>query len=346
MRRLFAIFGLTALLLVFALPGSAQEPDSPLVGGRFYTQASGQPGLGFAVVDDASAAIYSAYVGYGGPEALGYPISRRFNSGGAITQVFQRATLQALSGGVRPLSVMDLLSTAGLDNWLAQNYSIPPVDPTIDPDAALAESPSHGAAYGWLGADFNGRVTSRVQDFSTVRTLRTQRSAIYESLADGSLFYAPAGEIARDAGIFPAAAFRAQTRAQAAAGEPAGGPGSPPAVGASDLPPPLYLAVVPAVKSPVSGELTKLTVRVTDLNGQPVAGAKVLVIVHYPLKPGDEEAYTVDGVFFGPETDSRGTSVVDVTIDPAVPAGVTCQFDVSAVYPPMVGKVTLDFTVG
>jgi hypothetical protein len=348
MRRLGAVLGLTLLLGgLFALPpASAQEPESPLLGGRFYTQGSTQTGLGFAVVDDEAAAMFGAYAAYGGPDYLGYPISRRFVSGGYVTQVFQNAVLQALPDGIRPLSVMDVLSSAGLDGWLATNHLIPPVDPAVDHLAALNEHPSLRDAYGWLGPDLNGRVTARAQDMGGVLALRTQRTAIYQSLVDGSIRYARAGEIAREAGIFPASAFQPQTRAQAAAGPTGPSAAPPPAAGVPDTPPPLYVAAVPAVRSPVSGETTRVTVRVSDVNGQPVAGAKVLVIVHYPLKPGEEEAYTVDGVFFGPETDARGISVVDVLIDPAVPAGVPSQLEASAVYPPSVGKVAIDFVVG
>ncbi|GIW06131.1 MAG: hypothetical protein KatS3mg060_0936 [Dehalococcoidia bacterium] len=348
MRRLIStVFGLTALVVALVTsPAAAQEADSPLLGGRFYTQGSSQSGLGFAVVDNDAAAMFSAYLAYGGPDYLGYPISRRFISGGYITQVFQNAVLQATPSGIRPLSVMDLLSTAGLDGWLATNHLIPPVDPAVDHAAALNEYASLRDAYGWLGPDLNGRVTARAQDMGGVLTLRTQRTAIYESLIDGTIRYARAGEIARDAGIFPSNAFQPQTRAQAAAGDPAPVAAPPATTDVPDNPPPLYVAAVPAVRSPVSGEVTKVTVRVTDVTGQPVAGAKVLVIVHYPLKPGDEEAYTVDGVFFGPETDARGTSVVDVQIDPAVPAGVPAQLEVSAVYPPSVGKVAVDFVIG
>jgi hypothetical protein len=348
MQRRSALFGLAAIVgaLIVGAPAAAQEPDSPLLGGRFYTQGSGQFGLGFAVVDDDAAAMFTIYSAYGGPDYLGYPISRRFISGGYLTQVFQNGVLQARPDGIRPLSVMDLLSSAGLDGWLAIHHLIPPLDPTVDHEAALSEYPSLHDAYGWLGPDLNGRVTARARDMGGVLTLRTQRTAIYQSLLDGSVRYARAGEIARDAGIFPASVFLPQTRAQAAVG--GSGPSSNlPAVSSSlDNPPPLYVTAVPAVRFPASGEVTRLTVRVSDVNGQPVAGAKVLVIVHYPLKPGDEEAYTVDGVFFGPETDTRGVSVVEVQIDPAVPAGVPAQFEVSAVYPPALGKAAIDFVIG
>ncbi|MCS6803177.1 MAG: hypothetical protein RMM58_14200 [Chloroflexota bacterium] len=344
--RLTLLGMLTILSAAVAAPLSAQEPDSPLLGGRFYTQGSPHVGLGFAVVDDEAAPLFSAYVAYGGPDYLGYPISRRFTSGGYVTQVFQNGVLQARPEGVRLLSVMDLLSSIGLDGWLATHHRIPPVDPTIDSEEALNEHPSLRDAYGWLGADLNGRVTARARDMGGVLTLRTQRTAIYQSLSDGTIFYARAGEIARDAGIFPASVFQPQTRAQAAGGGSLPGSSPPAASSSSDTPPPLYLTAVTATRSPASGATTKVTVRVSDASGQPVAGAKVLVIVNYPLKPGDEEAYTVDGIFFGPETDSRGVSVVDVLIDPAVPAGVPAQIAISAVYPPAIGKTTIDFVVG
>jgi hypothetical protein len=348
MRRLFSLLGAAALAgtTFLAAPALAQEPETPLLGGKFYSQTSGQPGLGFAVVDDSAAAMYSAYLAFGGPDYLGYPISRRFLSGGAVTQVFQRAALQVTPVGIRPLALLDIMSNAGLDGWLARTYQVPPSDPLVDPLAALEQSPTLKDAYYWFGPDLNGLPTAYPQVLGNVRTLRTQRSAIQESLSDGSITYLAVGEVAREAGIFPATAFQPQTRAQAASGSGTTTPATAPAAGGlPTTPPPLYVAASLETASPASGQATRVTVRVTDPTGQPVAGARVLVIVHYPLKPTLDEAYTIDGIFFGPETDRRGFSVVDIQLDPAVPPGVSCVLDISAIYPPAIGKTAVDFVL-
>src|SRR5262245_28984569 len=125
MRRLLPLLSIAAMLLTpLAVPGAhAQEGDVPLISGRFYTQAVGRPGLGFAVVDDEYAQFFSALAAFGGPEVIGYPISRRFVSGDLVTQVFQRQVMQMAPEGVVLLPTLDVLSSIGLDSWLAKNYS-------------------------------------------------------------------------------------------------------------------------------------------------------------------------------------------------------------------------------
>lgn len=349
MHRFFTVLGLALMLASISMVpnAAAQEPDTPLLSGRFYTQGSGKPGLGFAVTDDVNGAFYSTYLQLGGPSVIGYPVSQRFMSGGLATQVFERQVLQATPNGVDLLATFDLMSTAGLDPWLSANYAIPPLEPLLDPLSVLDTSPTLKAAYYNVpdAQTLNGLPTAPVTDFVTVRTLRTQRAAIYESLSDAAgATYASVGDIVREAGLFPATVFQPQTLAQAAAGSAPGGSNTPPESTAPEQAPPLQVAATPSDTQPVSGATLKLYVKVADSSGNPVSGAKVLVIVHYPLKTPDE-AYAVDGIFFGPETDYRGNTVIDIALDPAVPAGTAISYEVSAVYPPSIGKVDVDSTI-
>jgi len=105
-------------------------PDAPpeftVPGGRFYTQAGSGRG-GFAIVDDAEAAFWTAYQNFGGVEALGYPASQRFELNGFLYQATQASLLQRhpATGEVRLANVFDMLGAAGFDAWLDAYRQIP-----------------------------------------------------------------------------------------------------------------------------------------------------------------------------------------------------------------------------
>ncbi|MCZ7574715.1 MAG: endo-1,3-alpha-glucanase family glycosylhydrolase [Ardenticatenaceae bacterium] len=104
-------------------PGAAEWA---LPAGRFYTQTGGGQG-GFAVLDDAQARFWSEFRRLGGVQALGYPISRRFERDGFVVQAFQKAILQwrPAEGRVALINVFDELSRAGKDGALAERFQTP-----------------------------------------------------------------------------------------------------------------------------------------------------------------------------------------------------------------------------
>src|SRR5437870_5513776 len=77
-----SLFLAQALLVAAVRPASGETPaDYPVANGHFYTQANGKAGeggTGFAISDADDVPFWSEYQRMGGPDVLGYPISRRF----------------------------------------------------------------------------------------------------------------------------------------------------------------------------------------------------------------------------------------------------------------------------
>lgn len=112
----------------------AAPPDFDLPsGGHFFSQAGDNAELGYTVTDAEGSGFWTAFKALGGVDSLGYPTSHRFIYNNRVTQVFQRAVLQAGGPGdeadakatVEVLPVLDLLSAAGKDEWLETARSIP-----------------------------------------------------------------------------------------------------------------------------------------------------------------------------------------------------------------------------
>jgi hypothetical protein len=121
-------------------PGAAFADDRPadyaIENGRFYRQAAGaagQTGRGFRVTDDDGVPFWSELERLGGPDALGYPISRRFYLDGFLCQATQRAILQwrPAEARVELLNVMEYLSRLGADRQLAERRFVPPPAPPV-----------------------------------------------------------------------------------------------------------------------------------------------------------------------------------------------------------------------
>lgn len=105
--------------------------DYDIPRGHFYTQANGEPpgksSKGYAVVDDEAAAFWTEFKRLGGVDAVGYPISRRFNWDGFISQAMQKGILQ-WRPEVRQayfVNVFDEMSRRGLDGWLRAYRQVP-----------------------------------------------------------------------------------------------------------------------------------------------------------------------------------------------------------------------------
>jgi hypothetical protein len=79
------------------MPDPKLPADHEVPNGRFYSQTASRDGLtGFAVLDKDGVPFWGELRRLGGVEALGYPISRRFDLLGAAAQRFERGFLRWL----------------------------------------------------------------------------------------------------------------------------------------------------------------------------------------------------------------------------------------------------------
>lgn len=208
--------------------------DWPVAHGHHYTQASGFPAgsspMGFTIVDDSQAKLWTAFQTLGGVERLGYPASNRFMWSGFLTQVTQKAVLQwrPETGSVDFVNVFDDLGTAGKNEWLQTVRSVPPpvpanfdagMDwPTVVKHRAdlLRARPALASWYqGVPGAmDLYGLPMSPVVDAGPMYIVRLQRAVLQEwkvkePWADvGQVTVANGGDVAKEAAVFPFKAVR------------------------------------------------------------------------------------------------------------------------------------------
>ena len=246
---------LVTLLLVClnAAAATAQLRDEALadyqvVNGHYFTQAGGDPDgdAGFRITDENGVNLASEFERLGGVEALGYPISRRFEWDGFTTQATQKAVLQWQPQANRAalVNLLDAFSDAGLDSWLEQHAQVPRPQVLHDEFGLIFEeivtarltyldgfstlrrayfaTPDHPERY--------GLPTAPIADFGSVRVLRTQRAVLQEwqvwtdSPRPGEVTVLDVGTLAVEAGLVPAEA----TVALPASRTLARLPGSPP----------------------------------------------------------------------------------------------------------------------
>ena len=236
-RRLFGATLLSfALLLVFVGGVRANEPhdavpatcaaDFAIPDGWFFTQTGGD-GVGFAVQDDADASFWTAFQELGGIPVVGYPISERFQQHGFTVQAFQKLVLQWDPGADRAnaANTLDNLHQSGFDPWLESFRQVPahqalpedagqPFDViTANHLALLDANPDIRAEFlaapNWL-TRFGLPIA--YQDFGAVRVVRAQRVVLQQWTTDtpwaraGEVIFANSGDMAREAGLFPASA--------------------------------------------------------------------------------------------------------------------------------------------
>ena len=207
------------LLAVMVAPPSVDPLDFDVPGGHFYSQANGFNGAGatgFAVTDDDAAAFWSEFQRLGGVPRLGYPISTRFQYGGLITQAFQFAALQWRPdlGQAVTVAILDDLAQAGSDGWLERTRQVPPASAASQNGGLLDAYP---ALADFVQADpdplddFGAPVA--VKDYGSVVGVRLQRAALQLWTVDepwasaGTVTVANAGELAREAGLWPISAL-------------------------------------------------------------------------------------------------------------------------------------------
>ena len=181
--------------------------------------------MGYAIVDDAQARLWTAFQQLGGVSRLGYPVSQRFLWGGYVTQAMQKVVLQW-----RPekqdadfVNVFDDLTVAGKDDWLLTARSIPrPLPSSFDTGLTwpqvmkhrvdlLRSRPAIYARYQSASdpLDLYGLPTSQVVDAGPMYVVRLQRAVLQEWKVKepwanvGDVTVANGGDVAKDAGIFP-----------------------------------------------------------------------------------------------------------------------------------------------
>jgi hypothetical protein len=194
-------------------------------GGWFFSEAAGPGETGFAVIDDASAKMWTEFNRLGGVNAVGYPVSNRFLWSGFLCQAMQRVVFQWRPdiGQVYFANVFDLMSEAGKDDWLLSTRQTPKpfafneAGKTWDQIvslrlAALNANPAIKAAYNSVVGDpvtMNGLPTSHVSDMGDNYTIRAQRVVIQQWkvakpwAAANQVTFGLGGSIAKEAGLLP-----------------------------------------------------------------------------------------------------------------------------------------------
>ncbi|HEY2595528.1 MAG TPA: hypothetical protein VGK33_16675, partial [Chloroflexota bacterium] len=202
-------------------------------------------GLGYTVIDDGNANMYSEFTRLGGWQVLGYPASQRFMWHGLLSQVTQRAVLQwsPVTGQVDFANVLDLLHDEGQDAQLLRRQQIPPpldVDEAGMPyetiaanrlawldsrpaiKAAYCAAPGGGDPVQLWGLPTSPAVNMGAPGGGDVYVLRTQRAAFQEWVA-GASWAAPgqvtvvlAGDLAKEFDLLPASALAPQPPSQQA----------------------------------------------------------------------------------------------------------------------------------
>jgi hypothetical protein len=209
--------GLFVPLVVLPTNPALDQLDFPTADGHFYTQGNGFAGgggLGYSVLDDGDAPMWTEFQRQGGIPRLGYPVTNRFMYDGTVTQAFQNGALQwqADSGQSTLLNILDELHARGSDGWLDTTRQIPPPPPDGQPGDASMLSPWPGllATYGG-DPDLYGQPVS-VKDYGQLTSARFQRSTLYvwsqdqPSAAAGTVGGGNAGDLARAAGLWPTSA--------------------------------------------------------------------------------------------------------------------------------------------
>jgi hypothetical protein len=208
--------------------------DLPDGAGHFYKQANGQGGAGetgYAIAnagDVRDVRFWDEYRRLGGPEALGYPASRRFIWEGFTVQVLQKGVFQwrPETQRVAFVNVLDRLHEFGKDDWLLAFRQIPRPFDNAD-EAGLGWEQIVARRWGLL--DTNDAIKERYfgdpspldhyglpvsyADLGESFVLRAQRAAFQYWKSDvpwaaaGEVTVVNAGDLAKEAGILPGPAL-------------------------------------------------------------------------------------------------------------------------------------------
>ncbi|HEX2171774.1 MAG TPA: L,D-transpeptidase [Dehalococcoidia bacterium] len=223
--RIIGVLALFCLVGASLLPRGAQAEteDWQFSRGRFFTQTSPIPGLGYTVTDDGGVPFYTTFEQLGGVPAVGYPVSERLIWNGQTVQVFQRAVFvwNESTHQIEFLNVLDLLHDRGSDGWLAATRSVPaPLGPEFDRgrtwdqivqmrQSLLARAPAMQQVYFAVPDPIAlyGLPTSAVTDQGSHWAIRLQRAVFQQWKTNtpwaraGQVTIANAGDLAKEAGL-------------------------------------------------------------------------------------------------------------------------------------------------
>ncbi|MBI2953539.1 MAG: PQQ-dependent sugar dehydrogenase [Chloroflexi bacterium] len=217
---------LVVMWFLFARAVSVAQPqDFDIPNGHFFTQTGGDGEKGFAVTDDEGIPFWTEFQRLGGVQAIGFPVSQRFIWDGLVSQAFQRVIFQwqPENGAVAFVNTFDLMSSAGLDDFLLSVRQVPkplafdeagkPFDQIVSERLALLDAnPAIRAAYFGVAGDpvqFNGLPTSAVIDMGNNLALRAQRVVFQQWKEDvpwaraNEVTVANGGDIAKEVGLLP-----------------------------------------------------------------------------------------------------------------------------------------------
>jgi N-acetylmuramoyl-L-alanine amidase len=302
-------------------PSYAQAPDYEIKNGRFFTQTAGNAVGGYSVTDDGGVPFWTAFQQYGGVPAIGYPISRRFSWEGQPAQAFQKAVLhwRADLKRVVVVNVFDELSKAGKDQWLRDVRLVPKPAPIPGEDKldfghiivrrhALLETNAAISKVYWDQDDpmtFLGLPVSPVEDYGTVVVVRLQRAVLQQWKTDrpwakaGDVVLANGGDVAKEAGLFPAAAVAIEP--------PGGAPPGPLPVAEGSAPAP---AITPfasnalSTSTPRSQPAAANTPVPAARNADSAGGAAIPTAAPPPAQPAGGYVIAVDPGHGGPDQGS------------------------------------------
>ncbi len=219
-----------------SMPAEADQLDSDLPDGigHFYKQANGKGGegeLGYTITNAGDIPFWDEYRRLGGPDVLGYPVTRRFVWDGFTVQVTQKAVLQWRSDtkSFAFVNVLDRMHELGKDDWLRDFRQTPPPFDT-KPDAGLSWEEVVRRHLEFL--DQNEAIKERFlsnstwldhyglpvsyADMGNSFVMRAQR-AVFQYWKEevpwaqkGEVTIANAGDLAKEAAIFPGLAVTPQ----------------------------------------------------------------------------------------------------------------------------------------
>ena len=233
--HLFLHISLVALVTASASPrpqGDVTDVrDWAIPQGHFYTQTNGSVEsneLGYAVIDDDAALFWTAFQDLGGFQALGYPVSQRFQFKGLIAQAFQKGILlwDRRSQSAYLMNLFDELSAAGADPFLETHRFIPRSNtwtedagqpwPVIvanhlallEEDAAIKAAYFAESGHGRDPITFNG-LPMGIRDYGFVLVLRAQRRAFQHWKTEqpwasvGEVVVVNGGDLAKELNLIP-----------------------------------------------------------------------------------------------------------------------------------------------
>ena len=236
MKRPLLLVLAVLVSLVLTLPSATADslPDFDTDSGHFYSQGNGRPAgesrQGFEITNASGVTFWDSYQKMGGPKELGYPVSNRFEWLGTTCQAMQRVILQwdAVGKQVNVLNVIDVFGSAGLDNWLRKEYSVPAqIDQGAEKGLTFAQiyelrmkllsaNPQLLATYRSARDPLlqYGLPVSAVTETEVGSVIRTQRNVIYQWKVTTALGKAGTttvgnpGEMLRSSGMLPADVFQ------------------------------------------------------------------------------------------------------------------------------------------